>query len=335
MTNFSTTESRSAAVIFVEIVAIRCLEVQRTGDIILPVRGTSLAPDRILLALQYSRRANVVIFPIIYHLNTMKTSLLSFFLTGALFLAQPGNTTGQNTPPEEPVLTENIETEPECGGYAPMAIFHVVTNVDGLRLRQRPSKDAPVLATFSKNTRLVWYGNECEEVFEATFNDGIPRKGRWVHVKVWKGLGQTGWVFSGAITLSHIMYDAEFGGGLECIGSNFVNIKRIDSLDFIRQFAQSNSKRAKMGNSPLRSPDGQYALRQLNARQDNMAGLEFVFRQAGSTAGKITLEMVYGNHLQNIAWAKESGKILIEWADEEMGKMYYEMSMPETQPITP
>ncbi len=260
---------------------------------------------------------------------TMKSLMLSRLLARTFLLLLPGLGWSQNTSQEAP------ESEPECGGYAPTASFHVVTNVDGLRLRQRPAKDAPVLATLPTNTRLIWHENVSEEVFEATFNDGIPRKGRWVNVTVWKGQGQSGWVFSGALTLRYIQYDAELGGGLECLHSDFANIQRIDSLNFALQFAQSASKRQKMGSDPLGSPDGQYSLRQLNTKQDKMSGLEFTFRHAERSAEKITLEMVYGNHVRSIAWAKDSGKILIEWADEEMGKLYYEMEMPQNRPDIP
>jgi hypothetical protein len=265
----------------------------------------------------------------------MKTSMYTCLLAGALLLGLSGHAIGQNTPPEEPNPAEITEREQECGGYAPMAFFHVVTNVEGLRLRQGPSKEASVLASLPKNTRLIWHGSESDEVFETTFDDGIPRKGRWVQVTVWKGSRQSGWVFSGALTLSHIQFDAEFGGNMECLNSSFVHIKSIDTLEFVRQFAQSGSKLEKLGNSPLRSPDGQYSLRQLNTRQDKMAGLEFIFQQAGRSSGKITLEMVYGNYLRRVAWAKESNTILFEWADVEMGKMYYEMGMPELKPVIP
>lgn len=256
-------------------------------------------------------------------------------LAGALLLGMPSQSIGQNTTPEEPNPAETTEREQECGGYAPMAFFHVVTNVEGLRLRQGPSKDASVLASLPKNTRLIWHGSQSDEVVETTFDNGIPRKGRWVHVTVWKGSRLSGWVFSGALTLSHMQFDAEFGGSMECLNSSFVHIKSIDSLEFARQYAQSGSKLEKLGNTPLQSPDGQYSLRQLNARQDKMAGLEFSFQQAGRNTGKITFEMVYGNYLRRIAWAKASNTILFEWADEEMGKMYYEMGVPELMPDIP
>lgn len=263
----------------------------------------------------------------------MKTSVLPSLLTGTLLLVLPCLVVSQNTIQETPEMP--TEVEPECGGYAPTASFHVVTTVDGLRLRQGPSKDAPVLATLPKNTRLIRHENISEEVFEATFSDGIPRKGRWVNVTVWKGQGQSGWVFSGALMLSYIQYDAEFGGGLECLNSDLVHIKRIDSLEFARQFAQSTSKRQKMDAKPLHSPDAQYSLRQLNTRQDKMSGLEFSFLKAGRSTGKITLEMVYGNHLRRVAWTNDSSTVLIEWADEEMGKLYYEMKALATQPGVP
>lgn len=261
---------------------------------------------------------------------------VSSLLACAVLLCLPNFLTSQN-PISTPLPTDTTHSDTsdysdnECGGYAPYASYHVVTDVDGLRLRERPSLDAPVLATLPKNTRLIWHGGNCSEEFEVTFNDGIARKGRWVNVSVWKGGGQSGWVFDGAVTLTYVLYDAEFGGGLECLGKKFFDLHPIDSLEFARRFVLSASKREKMGQSVLYSTDGQYGLRQLQAKQDRMAGLEFIFRQTGHVPSKVTLEMVYGNKLRRIAWAKEPGRILIEWEDEE-GIIYYDMGMPQTKP---
>ncbi|MDX1912888.1 MAG: SH3 domain-containing protein [Saprospiraceae bacterium] len=253
----------------------------------------------------------------------MKTSPFPYVLAVVWFSTLPGFAFSQHAP-----LDQSAEAVEECGGYAPFAFFHVATNVEGLRLRRRPAKDAPVLAALPKNTRLIWQSEECGDEFEATFNDGIPRKGRWAYVDVWKGGGQYGWVFSGALTLIHIQYDAEFGGGLECLDGRFVTLKPIDSLDFVRRFALSGSKREKIGSSPMPSPDGKYSIRQLTTREDKMAGLEFSIQLSDGAAQKVTLEMIYGNHVRKIAWAAASAKILLEWADEEAGKVYYEMDMP-------
>lgn len=264
----------------------------------------------------------------------MKKSIFSILLAGALLSALPNFLFAQNTPLADTTQMEALSeaSAEECGGYQPYARYHLVTDVDGLRLRQKPSKDETVLATLPKNTRLVFYGTDCRsEIMDITFSDGIPRRGRWASVSVWKNGSLSGWVFSGALTLVYVQYDAEFGGGLECLANNFFDVQRIDSTDFEQRFAQSTSKQEKMGQSALASPDGRYGLRNLNPKQDKMAGLEFIFQQTGGNPKKVTLEMVYGNKLRRVAWAKESGKLLIEWKEDEMGIVHYTMGVPETR----
>ena len=218
--------------------------------------------------------------------------------------------------------------EPECGGYAPMAFFHFMTDVDGLRLRQLPSLDAPVKAVLPKNTRLIWRGNDSDEEFSVTFSDGIPRKGVWCFVSVWKGEGLDGWVFTGALTLTYAMVDAEFEGGLEALNDAFFDVKQLDSLEYAHRLSKAQKILKKPGSGVLLiSPDGLYGVRQLAAK-DRMTGLEFVIFQKDGSQRKITVEDLYGGSAKTIAWAKEPGRILIKWSDKVDGIVYYDFAMP-------
>lgn len=73
----------------------------------------------------------------------MKIFLFNALLLGVL-LGSPNM-----LPSQTPAQTDTLMSEQECGGYAPQAYYHFVTDVDGMRLRQKPSLDAPVLEVMS------------------------------------------------------------------------------------------------------------------------------------------------------------------------------------------
>lgn len=256
----------------------------------------------------------------------MKKSIFLALLTGAfMFVAQSIFAQADEEPSEEII-------DGECGGYEPTAEYHFITDVDGLRLRQRPSLDAPVKTILPKNTRLIWHGNDCQSAeFEVTFNDGVLRKGKWCLVTLW-GDGESGWVFSGALALSYVRIEAEFDGGLDFDPRGFLNIIQLDSSQFAHRLSESGTKTDKPGSSLLVSPDALYGVRQLGVK-DQMAGLEFVIFQKNGRHKKITIEDPLGGKARVIAWAKEPGRILVKWWDAVDETLYYDIEMP--LPIRP
>ncbi|MEQ1746119.1 MAG: SH3 domain-containing protein [Saprospiraceae bacterium] len=91
------------------------------------------------------------------------------------------------------------KTAPTVGPKAKPELFLYVTNVDNLRLREKPNQSSEVIAQLKEGAVLEGAGNEStnQELIELR---GIPRRAPFYQVTAATGAKPMGWAFGGALT---------------------------------------------------------------------------------------------------------------------------------------
>ncbi|MFN0015891.1 MAG: hypothetical protein ACKVU2_15215, partial [Saprospiraceae bacterium] len=91
------------------------------------------------------------------------------------------------------------KSAPAAGPYAKPELFLYVTNVDNLRLREKPNQSSEVIAQLKEGTVLESSGNESTNQEKIELR-GISRRAPFYQATALTGNKPMGWVFGGALT---------------------------------------------------------------------------------------------------------------------------------------